>query len=92
MPHIDFVTTDNYQIHFNKFLTSKDIKNQNDVQTKETFKANVIKSVSAISGIIITCFMIYKYMSPDTTLKTAAYVAAHTITILNRTDTVFSHG
>ena len=31
-------------------------------------------------------------MSPDTALKAAAYVAAHTSTLLNRTNTLFSHG
>ena len=31
-------------------------------------------------------------MTPDTTVKTAAYVAAHTSTMLNRTNTLFSHG
>ena len=31
-------------------------------------------------------------MSPDTTLNTAAYVAAHTSTKLKRTNTLFSQG
>ena len=84
--------TDNYQFYFIKLLTSKGIKNQNDVLTKETVKAHGMKSVSAISGIIVKCFMIYNYMGPETTLKTAAYVAAHSSTMLNRTNTLFSHG
>ena len=83
---------DNYQLYFIKLLTSKSIKIQNDVLTEETVKAHGLKSVSAISGIIGTCFMIYNYMGPDTTLKTAAYVAMHKSTMLNRTNTLFSHG
>ena len=48
----NFINTDSYQFYFNKLLTSKGIKIQNDVLTKETIKANGLKSVSAISGII----------------------------------------
>ena len=48
----NFINTDSYQFYFNKLLTSKGIKIQNDVLTKETNKANGLKSVSAISGII----------------------------------------
>ena len=36
--------------------------------------------------------MIESYMSPDTTVKTVARVAAGTSNILNRTNTLFSHG
>ena len=39
--------------------TSRSIKIQIDVLTEETIKANGLKSVSTISGIIATCFMIY---------------------------------
>ena len=49
-------------------------------------------SVSAISGIIATFLMIESYMSPDTTVKTVALVAASNSSILNRTNTLFSHG
>ena len=52
------IKTDNYQFYFNKLLTSKDVKFQNDFLTKETVKANGIKLVSAISGIMGTFFMI----------------------------------
>ena len=47
------------QFYFKTLLTSKDIKIQNDVLSEETIKANCLNSVSAISGIIATCFMIY---------------------------------
>ena len=88
----NIIITDNYQFNFNKPLTSKGNKIQNDVLTNETVKAHGVKSVSAISGIIAKCFMIYNYMSPDTTAKTAAFVAAGTSNILNRTNTFFRHG
>ena len=71
--------------------TSRSIKIQIDVLTKETIKSNGLKSVSIIIGIIATCFMIYNYMNPDATAKTAAYVAEHTSTMLNRTNTLFRH-
>ena len=45
-----------------------------------------------VSGIIATCFMIYNYMNPGTTEKTAALVAAGTNKILNKTNSLFSHG
>ena len=34
------INTDNYQFYINKLLTSKSMKIQNDVLTKETVKAN----------------------------------------------------
>ena len=85
------INTDNYQIYFNKLFTSKGIKIQDDVLNKETIKAYGLKAVSSISGIVGTCFMIYNYMSPETTVKTAALVAAGS-NILNRTNTLFNYG
>ena len=55
-------------------------------------KADGLKTVSVICGIIGTCFMIYKYISPDTTAKAAALVAAGTSNIFNRTNTLFNYG
>ena len=86
------INTDNYQFYFNKILTSKDIKIQNDVLTKETVKASGLKTVSAVCGIITTCFMIYTHMNLDTTVKSAALVAAGKSNILNKTNSLFSHG
>ena len=45
-----------------------------------------------MSGITGTCFMIFSYMRPDSTVKTAALVAAGTNNILNRTNTLLNHG
>ena len=66
---------DIYQFYLKKLLTLNNIKAQNDVLTKEMVKAKGFRIVSTISGIIGTCFMIYNFMSPDTTIKTAGYVA-----------------
>ena len=85
MPQIEITTnTDNYKFYFNKHLTSKGIKIQNHVLTKETVKADGLKLVSAVCEILGTCFMIYNYISPDTTVKTAALVAASTSNILKQ--------
>ena len=77
---------DNYQFYFNKLLTLKGIKVQIDVLTKETTEANGFRLSSTILGIISTRFMIYNYMSPDTTVRTAAHVASHASHMLNRTN------
>ena len=82
------INTDNYQFYFNK-LTSKGIKIQNDV--KEKVKANGLSLVSSVCGIMGTCFMIYNYISSDTTAKTAALVAAGTSIIFSRTNTLFNY-
>ena len=79
-------------VHFNKILTSKSFKIQNDVLTKETVKANSIKTVSAMSGIIGTLFMVYNHMNPDTTVKTAGLVAPGANYIFVRTKSLFIHG
>ena len=84
--------TDNYQFYFNNFLTSKCIKIENGVLTKETVKASGLKTVSAVCGIIATCFMIYNNMNPDTAIKTAVLVAAGTSNILNKINSFFNQG
>ena len=86
------INTDNYQFYFNKLPTSKGIKIQNVVLTKETVKAIVIKSASAVCGILCTFLMLYNYMNPDTGVKTAGLVAAGASNILNRRNSLFSHG
>ena len=86
------INTDNYQFYINKLLTSRGNKIQKDVLTKETVEANGLRLVSAISGIIGTCFMMYYYISPDTAVKTAALVAGGTGNVLYRTITLFRHG
>ena len=63
------IIINNYQFYFNKLLTSRGIKIQNDVLSKETIKANALKVVSCSGGTAGTCFMIYTYISPDTTAK-----------------------
>ena len=71
----DTINHDNYQFYFNKLLTIKGIKTQNDVLTQKMVKADGFRLASTILGIIGTYFMIYNYMSPDTTVKTAGNVA-----------------
>ena len=51
--------TKNYQFYFNKLLTSRGIKIQNDVLTKETSKANDLGIQSSLCGIVGTSLMIY---------------------------------
>ena len=86
------INTNNYRLYFNKLLTSKGVKIQNDVLTKELFKANGLRLVSTLCGIIATCFLIHKYKSPETTVKAAGLVAAGASSILNRTNTLFRYG
>ena len=85
------INANNYQFYFIKIFTSKGIKIHEDILTKETVKAHGIKSVSATSGIIPTCLMIYNCMSNDLTVKTAGLVTAGVSNILNRTNSIFSH-
>ena len=86
------INGDNYQFYFNKLFTSRGIKIQKDVLTKETVKANGLRLVSAISGIMGTCFTINNFISPDTAVETAALVAGGASNVLKRTDTLFRHG
>ena len=82
------INHNNYQFYFTKLLTLKGTKIQNDVLTKEMIKADGFRFLSAICGIIGTCFMIYNYMSPDTTVKAAGHVATSASNILNRASTL----
>ena len=86
------INHDNYQFYFNKLLTSKRIKIQNDVLTKELIKADGFRLISTILSIIGTCFMIYNYMSPDTTVKTAGHMATSASNMLSRANTLVSFG
>ena len=86
------IIINNYQFYFKKLLTSRGIKIQIDVLTKEKIKTNALKVVSYLGGILGTCFMIYNYISPDTTIKTAGLVAAVASSILNRTNTLINYG
>ena len=61
---------DNYQFHFNKLLTLNNIKNQNDVLTKEMVKAKGVKQLSNIGGIIEWGLVITSYIYPDSIIKT----------------------
>ena len=82
------INHDNYQFYFNKLLTSKGIKLQNDVLTQEIVKADGFRLASTFLGIIGTCFMIYVYMIPDTAVKTVGHVATSASNILNRASTL----
>ena len=88
---INTINHDSYQFYFKKLLTLKDIKIQNDVLAKETIKADVFRLSSTILGIIGTCFMIYNYISPDTTVRTTGHVASHTSHLLNRSSTLMNY-
>ena len=55
-------------------------------------KAKGFRIVSTISGIIATCFMVYNFMSPDTTIKTAGYVAMGASNMVNRANTLVNVG
>ena len=86
------INHDNYQFYFNKFLTLKGIKIQNDVLTQKMVKTDGLRLASTILGIIGTCFMIYNYMSSDTTVKTAGHMATSASNILNRARTLVNFG
>ena len=85
------VKPDNYQLYFNKLLTSRDIKIQNDVLTKEKINTNWAKHISGISGGLSALIMIYNCINPDTTVRTAAQVTAHASHIINRTDALMNY-
>ena len=54
------INTDNFIFYFNKILTSKCIKIQNDVLTKEKFAAICIKYSGSIMGFV--GFFLWIYM------------------------------
>ena len=86
------ISHDNYQFYFNKLLTLKGIKIQNDVLTQEVVKANGLRLFSTILGIISSGLMIYIFMSPDITVRNAGHVATAASTMLNRTSTLLNYG
>ena len=86
------INHDNYHFYFNKLLTLKGIKTQNDVLTQVMVKADGFRLASTILGFIGTSLMIYNYVSPDTTVKTAGHVATSASNILNRVSTLVNFG
>ena len=86
------INHDDYQFYFNKFLTLKGIKIQNDVLTQKMVKADGFRLASTILGIICSCVMIYNYMTPDTTVKTDGHMATSASNILNRASTLVNFG
>ena len=86
------VNTDNYQFYFNKLLTLNNIKIQNDILTKEKIAGNhQTKYIGGISGGLSAIFTIYNCIKPDTTVRTAAHVAAHASHVINRTGALLSY-
>ena len=92
------INHDNYQFYFNKLLTLKGIKIQNDVSTQEKVKADGFRLISFILVIISPGFVIYNYIYiyiyiyPDTTVKTAGVVAMGANSMLNRASTLVNYG
>ena len=86
------ISHDIYQFYFNKLLTLKGIKIQNDVLTQEVVEANDLRLFSTILGIISSGLMIYNFMSPDITVRNAGHVATAASTMLNRTSTLLNYG
>ena len=86
------ISHDNYQFYFNKLLTLKGIKIQNDVLTQEVVKANGLRLFSTILGIISSGLMIHNFMSPDISVRNAGHVATAASTMLNRTSTLLNYG
>ena len=81
---------DYYIFYFNQLLTLNNIKIQNDVLTKETVKADGIKTLSAIGGFISSAF-IYNYIKLNAAARTAAQVTAHASHMLTRTGSLFNY-
>ena len=61
-------------------------------QHKKKIKRNGFRLISTILGIISPGFMIYNYIYPDTTVKTAGVVAMSASTMLNRASTLVNFG
>ena len=83
---------DNCQFYFNKLLTLKGIKIQNDVLTQEKIKAIGFWLISTILGIISPGFMIYNYIYPDMTVKDARLVSMGASSMLSRASTLNNYG
>ena len=86
------INHDNYQFYFNKLLTLNNIKIQNDVLTKEMFKAKSFKQLSNIGGIIGWGLVITSYVYPDSIIKTVGAVAMSASNMLNRANTLVNVG
>ena len=86
------INHDNYQFYFNKLLSLKGIKIQNDVSTQEVVKADGLRFASTVLSIIIAAFMIYNYLNPDTTVRKAGHVATAASNRFNRTNTLLNYG
>ena len=82
------INHDNYLFYFNKLLTLNNIKNQNVVLTKEMVKANGLKQLSNIGGIIGWGVVITSYIYPDSIIKTVGAVAMSASNMLNRANTL----
>ena len=85
------INHDNYQFYFNKLLTLKGIKIQNDVLTQEKIKANGFRLISTVLGIISPGFMLYNYFYPDMTVKNAGLVAMGASSMLSRASTLVNY-
>ena len=85
------INKDNYIFYFSKLLTSRGIKIQNDVLTKEKIATNWAKYIEGISVGLSALFWIYNCIKPDTTVRTAEKVTAHASHMINRTGTLFNY-
>ena len=85
------INKDNHIFYFNKLLTSRGIKNQYDVLTKEKIANNWAKYIGGISGGLSALSWMYNCIEPDTTVRTAAQVTAHASHMINRTGTLFNY-
>ena len=79
------INTDNYIFYFSKLLTSKGIKIQSDVLTKEKFVTNSLKYGGLIMGNVGLILWIYETFKPDTTVKTVARAVTRVSHFTNRT-------
>ena len=82
---------DNNIFYFNKLLTSRGIKIQNDL-TKEKLIANAVKYGASITMGIGILLYINDCLKPEPAVKTAARVATHASQLINRTGTLMNMG
>ena len=86
------INHDNYQFYFNKLLTLKNIKIQNDVLTKEMIKGKGMKILSNIGGIIGAGLFIFNCFYPNSISRNAGTVAMGASTMLSRVNTLVNVG
>ena len=91
-PDRNTINKDNYVFYFNELLTSRGIKIQNDVLTKEQLIANVVNYRGSITMGIGLLFFIHDCLKPDPTVKTAARVATQASHLINRTGSLIIMG